>query len=54
MARAKIALPKEWRQFCNRYGADHAYWYVPKGLAVSTASLKPRLKVLREFEGSGA
>jgi hypothetical protein len=54
MAKAKLTLPKEWRQFANRYGADHAYWYVPKGLAVSTDSLKPRLKVLKEFEGSKA
>jgi hypothetical protein len=54
MARAKTALPKEWRLFGNRYGADRAYWYVPKGLAVSTGSLKPRLAILKEFEGSGA
>ena len=46
MAKAKLTLPKEWRTFANRYGADQAYWYVPKGLAVSTESLKPRLKVL--------
>jgi len=51
---ARVTLPKEWRQFANRYGADRAYWYVPKGLAVSTPSLKPRLKVLREFEGAKA
>ena len=50
----KLSLPKEWRQFANHYGFDHAYWYVPKGLAVSTASLKPRLKVLKEFEGGKA
>jgi hypothetical protein len=49
--RKKLVLPNEWRMFANRYGADHAYWYVPKGLAVSTESLKPRLKVLKEFEG---
>jgi hypothetical protein len=51
MPKAKLSLSKEWRQFANRYGADRAYWYVPKGLAVSTDSLKPRLKVLKEFEG---
>ncbi len=51
MAKAKLTLPKEWRQFAKRYGTDRAYWYVPKGLAVSTTSLKPRLKVLKEFEG---
>jgi len=54
MPKAKLSLPKEWRQFANRYGADRAYWYVPKGLAVSTDSLKPRLKVLKEFEGGKA
>jgi Endonuclease NucS len=54
MAKAKLTLPKEWRQFANRYGADHAYWYVPKGLAVSTDSLKPRLRVLTEFVGDKA
>jgi Endonuclease NucS len=51
MAKAKkFVLPKGWRTFANRYGADRAYWYVPKGLAVTTASLKRRLKVLKEFE----
>jgi hypothetical protein len=54
MSRAKTALPREWRQFCNRYGADRAYWYVPKGLAVSAEALKLRLAILKEFEGSGA
>jgi len=54
MAKAKLTLPNEWRQFANRFGADYAYWYVPKGLAVSTDSLKPRLKVLKEFEGRKA
>src|SRR3990172_12020080 len=54
MAKAKLTLPKEWRQFANRYGADQAYWYVPKGLAVSANALKPRLKVLKEFEGGKA
>jgi hypothetical protein len=46
----KLVLPKEWRTFANRYGADRAYWYVPKGLAVTAGALKPRLKVLKEFE----
>jgi hypothetical protein len=54
MAKAKLTLPKEWRKFANRYGVDHAYWYVPKGLAVSKDSLKSRLKVLKEFEGGKA
>jgi endonuclease NucS-like protein len=51
MAKAKkLTLPREWRTFANRYGADRAYWYVPKGLAVTAESLKPRLQVLKEFE----
>ena len=54
MGKAKLSLPEEWRHFANRYGADKAYWYVPKGLAVSTESLKPRLKVLEEFEGENS
>ncbi|HWY16347.1 MAG TPA: endonuclease NucS domain-containing protein [Rhizomicrobium sp.] len=47
----KTKLPRDWWRFANRYGADQAYWYVPKGLAVSTASLRLRLRVLKEFEG---
>jgi hypothetical protein len=54
MAKSKLTLAKEWRHFANRYGADRAYWYVPKGLAVRTDSLKPRLQVLKEFEGAKA
>jgi hypothetical protein len=55
MAKAeRLILPKEWRKFANRYGADQAYWYAPKGLAVSTDSLKRRLQVLKEFEGGKA
>jgi hypothetical protein len=51
MAKAKKPLlPKEWRVFANRYGADRAYWYVPKGLAVTAGAVKPRLSVLKEFE----
>ncbi len=53
MAKAKkLTLPKEWRTFANRYGADRAYWYVPKGLAITPQALKSRLQVLKEFEGS--
>jgi hypothetical protein len=52
--KSKLTIPKEWQKFANRYGADQAYWYVPKGLAVSSDSLKPRLDVLTEFEGGKA
>jgi hypothetical protein len=54
MAKAKLPLPEEWRQFAKRYGRDQAYWYVPKGLAVTAQSLKPRLEVLKQFEGHDA
>jgi hypothetical protein len=47
----KATLPKEWRKFADKYGADRSYWYVPKGLAVTPQALKLRLKVLKEFEG---
>jgi hypothetical protein len=51
MAKAKkLALPKPWKFFVARYGADRAYWYVPKGLAASTDALKARLTLLKEFE----
>lgn len=48
---AKLKLPDEWRRFVHRYGADLAYWYVPKGLAVTPNSVRARLRVLAEFEG---
>ena len=48
----KPKLAREWRQFADRYGKDRAYWYVPKGLAVTPESIHPRLKVLKEFEAS--
>ena len=31
-----------------------AYWYQPKGLAVTVDSVEPRLRILKEFEGKGA
>jgi hypothetical protein len=46
----KARSTQGWRTFANRYGAGRAYWYVPKGLAVTADALKPRLKVLKEFE----
>ena len=54
MAKPKLAIPKEWRHFANQYGADRAYWYVPKGLSVTVDSLRLRLNVLKEFEGGTA
>ena len=52
MAKGKVAVPKEWREFVNEYGKAHHYWYVPKGLAVSVDSIKHRLLVLRQFENT--
>lgn len=48
----KVTLSPEWKRFIRAYGADLAYWYWPKGLAVSVESLKPRLAVLKTFEGT--
>lgn len=46
-------LPAEWKRFVRQYGADLAYWYQPKGLAVTPGSVHARLAILKEFEGEG-
>ena len=46
-----VRLPNRWRKFVETYSGDLAYWYVPKGLAVTAESVRPRLELLREFEG---
>lgn len=52
MAKGKVAVPKEWRKFVNKYGKEQHYWYVPKGLAVSVDAIKHRLRVLKQFENT--
>ena len=45
-------LPATWRSFVHEYGQNLAYWYQPKGLAVTTESVVSRLRVLKEFEAT--
>lgn len=52
MARATVVLPNRWMQFVSRYVRDHAYWYQPKGLAVTVDGVFDRLRVLKEFEAT--
>ena len=51
---AKSALPKEWRQFANRYGADLAVLICAERTGCHANSLIPRLRILKEFEGGRA
>lgn len=45
-------LPTVWRRFIKQYSIDHAYWYQPKGLAVTVEAVLDRLEPLKEFEGT--
>lgn len=47
----KVPLPPRWARFANRYASDLAYWYQPKGLAITPPSVHARLAVLDEFRG---
>ncbi len=47
----RISLPPFWARFANRYASDLAYWYQPKGLAITSSAVRDRLKVLEEFQG---
>jgi hypothetical protein len=49
----KVALPARWKGFVKRYGPDKAYWYWPKGLAVTPEAVMARLKPLKKLERSG-
>lgn len=52
MARATgVKLPAQWSRFANRYSSDLAYWYQPKGLAITASAVLSRLAVLAEFRG---
>ncbi len=51
MAKRAAPLPPKWQRFVARYATDLAYWYQPKGLAITSASVLERLHVLKEFEG---
>lgn len=55
MAKApRPALPAQWKRFVREYGMNLAYWYQPKGLAITVESVEARLRILKEFEGKGA
>lgn len=47
----KISLPKNWERFPASYARDLDYWYFPKGLAVSSESIRPRLEALVPLNG---
>ena len=47
-------LPAKWKRFVREYGMNLAYWYQPKGLAVTVKSVDARLRILKEFEHKGA
>lgn len=51
MAKKKMKLPARWARYANRYSADLAYWYQPKGLAITTDAVRDRLSILVELEG---
>lgn len=53
-APAPPALSPKWKRFVRDYGLNLAYWYQPKGLAVTFESVEARLKILKEFEHKGA
>lgn len=48
------ALSPKWKRFVRDYGPNLAYWYQPKGLAVTVESVESRLRILKEFEHKGA
>lgn len=53
-APARPTLSPKWKRFIRDYGTSLAYWYQPKGLAVTVDSVAARLRILKEFEHKGA
>lgn len=53
-AAPRTALSPKWKRFVRDYGMGLAYWYQPKGLAVTVEGVESRLKILKEFEHKGA
>lgn len=49
---SRPTLPAKWKRFVGTYANDRAYWYQPKGLAVTVDSVYERLAPLAEFEGT--
>ena len=52
MKRPRPKLSKRWLRFVSGYPKDLAYWYQPKGLAVSVEAVYDRLLPLEKLEGS--
>lgn len=50
---ARPTLSPKWKRFIREYGMNLAYWYQPKGLAVTAEAVEARLRVLKEFEHKG-
>jgi hypothetical protein len=48
---AKIVLPRRWQRFPSAYAKNLDYWYFPKGLAATAASIRPRLQALKPLNG---
>lgn len=51
---ARPTLPSSWSRFVTTFSKDHAYWYQPKGLAVTVDEITRRLQPLEKFEGTRA
>lgn len=51
---ARPTLSPKWKRFVREYGMNLAYWYQPKGLAISVEGIQARLEILQEFEHKGA
>ena len=49
---ARPVLSARWKRFVGAYASDHAYWYQPKGLAVTVDAVEERLTPLIDFEGT--
>src|SRR3546814_18110365 len=49
---ARPQLPAGWKRFVRNYADYHAYWYQPKGLAVTVDAVHDRLAPLVVFEGT--
>lgn len=50
---ARVSIPPRWKAFVHSYGANLAYWYQPKGMAITVDAVEARLRILRELEHSG-
>lgn len=49
---SRPSLPAKWKRFVRVYANDHAYWYQPKGLAVTVDAVHNRLAPLADFEST--